>query len=70
MNLFSVHALHCAAAGVTPCVGPVAVATEESKTITFWGERCDEQEDECICCRAWQMFDRSQKCPTLDEVQG
>lgn len=25
--------------------------------ILYWGERCPDVEESCLCCRAWKAFD-------------
>lgn len=30
----------------------------EEAMIDYWGERCQEYEEDCSCCQAWKEYDK------------
>jgi len=38
--------------------------------VEYWGVQCDDFEPECLCCKAWGLFNLTGKVPSEEAVGG
>ena len=34
--------------------------------LAYWGERCPDHHKECVCCQAWEQYDKTSAQPVQD----